>query len=99
LRGVAAACVLALSTGWNTANVGAVAEPLSIAYGVGLAVVGFFTTDLFATHLAMLTFSLPGDGRIGFAAVAAAWTASLVALPSATELGAAPTRACGSRSG
>ena len=44
---------LAASAGWSLANVGAVAERTSAAYGVGLAVVGLFTTALVVTHAAM----------------------------------------------
>src|SRR3954464_4872165 len=43
---------LAASAGWNLANVGAVAGRTSAAYGVGLAVVGLFTTALVLTHAA-----------------------------------------------
>jgi hypothetical protein len=39
-----------------------------------------------------LTFSLPGEGRIGFAAAAALWLAALVVLPKAKELEPPPTR-------
>ncbi len=49
--------------------------------GNGVVVVG--------TPLLGLAFSLPGDGRIGFAIVAAIWAASLLALPSNEELGVA----------
>lgn len=41
---------LAFTPGFNVANVGAVADRISHAYGVGLAVVGLFTTALFVTH-------------------------------------------------
>lgn len=44
---------LAASAGWSLANVGAVAQRTSIAYGVSLAVVGLFTTALVLTHAAM----------------------------------------------
>jgi MFS family permease len=44
---------LAASAGWNLANVGAVAERTAHAYGVGLAVVGLFTTALVLTHAGM----------------------------------------------
>jgi MFS family permease len=42
--------LVGLAIGWNITNVGAVAEPLSRAYGVGLGVVGLFTTALFLAH-------------------------------------------------
>jgi MFS family permease len=44
---------LAASAGWNLANVGAVADRTADAYGVGLAVVGLFTTAIVVTHAAM----------------------------------------------
>lgn len=47
---VAAGIALGFAVGWNIANVGAVAEQLAGAYGVGLAVVGLFTTALFVVH-------------------------------------------------
>ena len=44
---------LAASAGWSLANVGAVAQRTSAAYGVALFVVGLFTTALVLTHAAM----------------------------------------------
>jgi MFS family permease len=44
---------LAFTPGFNVANIGAVADRVSSAYGVGLGVVGLFTTALFVTHAAM----------------------------------------------
>lgn len=41
------------------------------------------------TPLLGLAFSLPGDGRVGFAAVAVLWAAAVLVLPRASELGAA----------
>jgi MFS family permease len=64
-RAILGGCVLGLATGWNVANVGAVAQPLAAAYGIPLATVGLFTTALFVTHLAM---QIPGgklSDRIG----------------------------------
>lgn len=49
-RGTAAAVVFGLAIGWNIANIGAIAEPLADEYGVGLAVVGLFTTALVLVH-------------------------------------------------
>jgi MFS family permease len=56
-RAVVGGCALGLATGWNIANVGAIASDVADAYGVGLAVVGVFTTALFVTHLAV---QIPG---------------------------------------
>jgi MFS family permease len=52
--------LVGLAIGWNITNVGAVAEPLSRAYGVGLGVVGLFTTALFLVHALV---QIPG-GRL-----------------------------------
>lgn len=84
---LAAGCGLGLSAGWNTANVGAVAEPLARAYGVGLPVVGLFTTAFFVTHLLL---QIPGgrasdrfgarrSGLVALAVIAAANTLALAA--------------------
>ena len=56
-RAVAGGCALGLATGWNISNTGAVASSLAGAYGVGLAVIGLFTTALFFTHAVM---QMPG---------------------------------------
>jgi nitrate/nitrite transporter NarK len=56
-RAFAGGCALALASGWNTANTGAVAGDLAHSYRVGLAVVGLLTTALFLTHLAV---QIPG---------------------------------------
>lgn len=52
-RALLAGFALAFTAGFNVANVGAVAEQVSAAYGVGLGVVGLFTTALFLSHAAM----------------------------------------------
>src|SRR5205814_814002 len=56
-RAVLGGCAAGLATGWNVANIGAIPSHLARSYGVGLAVVGLFTTALFVTHLAM---QIPG---------------------------------------
>jgi MFS family permease len=53
VRAALGGLALAASAGWNLANVGAIAGRTSDAYGVGLAVVGLFTTALVLTHAAM----------------------------------------------
>ena len=53
LRAALGGLALALTPGWNVANVGAIADRTAHAYGVGLAVVGLFTTALFLTHAAL----------------------------------------------
>ena len=73
---VAGGCALGFAAGWNISNTGAVADALSVEYGVSLAVVGLFTTALVVVHLVM---QIPagrlsdrfGARRIGFAGLAA----------------------------
>ena len=50
VRAALGGLALAATAGWNLSNVGAVADGISRGYGVGLAVVGLFTTALFVTH-------------------------------------------------
>jgi MFS transporter, NNP family, nitrate/nitrite transporter len=84
-RAAAAAFALALTPGWNVANVGAVADRAAHSYGVGLAVIGLFTTALFVTHA---TLQIPAGrlsdrlgprlvGGTGLVVVAAASAAAL----------------------
>ena len=53
LRAMLGGFALAFTPGFNVANVGAVADQVAHAYGIGLAVVGLFTTGLFVTHAAL----------------------------------------------
>ena len=52
-RAVVAGFALAFTPGFNAANIGAVADTASRQYGVGLGVIGLFTTALFLSHAAM----------------------------------------------
>ena len=71
--GLAVGCLVT----WNVSNVGAVADPLAVAYGVSLAAVGLLTTALF---VAVLASQLPagrwcdryGARNVALAACAAA---------------------------
>lgn len=56
-RALLSGCVAIAAVGWSFANVGAVADSVARAYGIGLAGVGLMTTALVATH-AML--NIPG---------------------------------------
>jgi MFS family permease len=56
-------------------------RPGAPAAAIGLVNGCAVLTILVGTPLAGLTFSLPGDGRIGFAVIAALWGATLLALP------------------
>jgi MFS family permease len=88
-RVVAGGCALGLAAGWNLSNTGAVASSLTSAYGVGLAVVGLFTTALFVTHALM---QIPGGGasdRLGgrrMGALALIWIAVFSGLSTTTPL-------------
>jgi MFS family permease len=53
VRAAAGGLALALTAGWNLANIGAVADRISDAYGVSLVVVGLITTALLVTHAAV----------------------------------------------
>jgi MFS family permease len=52
-RALVGGFALAFTPGFNVANVGAVADTASRQYGVGLGVIGLFTTALFVSHAAM----------------------------------------------
>ncbi|HYC81505.1 MAG TPA: MFS transporter, partial [Solirubrobacterales bacterium] len=47
-RGYLAACAIGIGSSWNIANVGPAADQVADHYGVAVAVVGFFTTAVFA---------------------------------------------------
>src|SRR5882757_2459245 len=85
MRAVLGGFALAFTPGFNVANVGAVADQVAHAYGVGLAVVGLFTTGLFVTHAALQVpmgrfcdrFGAHIVGGTGLVIVAAASAAAL----------------------
>lgn len=52
-RALVGGFALAFTPGFNVSNVGAVADTASRQYGVGLGVIGLFTTALFLSHAAM----------------------------------------------
>jgi len=60
VAGTAAGVALGAAVGYNIANVGPAADVLANAYDVRLGTIGFLTTALFVTHLAM---QIPG-GRL-----------------------------------
>ncbi|HEY6960807.1 MAG TPA: MFS transporter [Gaiellaceae bacterium] len=84
-RALLAGFALAFTPGFNVANVGAVAEQVSHDYGVGLGVVGLFTTALFVSHAAMQVpmgrlcdrLGARTVGLVGLVVVAAASAAAL----------------------
>lgn len=81
--GVAAA-VAGLAAGLPFAAVFSGAQatrPDAPAAAVGFVNVWAIAVIVAGTPLLGLTFSLPGDGRIGFACLAVLWAAALVAIP------------------
>jgi MFS family permease len=78
----------------------ALTRPDSPARAVGFVNGAAALVTLVGTPLVGLTFSAPGDGRLGFGLIAAAWVGALLVLPTETQLGArGATAASGSRSG
>jgi MFS family permease len=77
---------LGFTPGFNVANVGAVADRTAHAYGIGLGVVGLFTTALFVTHAAFQVpmgrmcdrFGARLVGGLGLLVVAGASAAALL---------------------
>ena len=85
LGATGAGVALGAAAGYNLANVGPAADVVASAYGVSLGAVGFLTTALFVTHLAL---QIPGGrivdrsgGRIvGMSALAVVMLGNLLAL-------------------
>ncbi len=85
-RALIAGLAMAFTAGFNLSNIGAVADTASRAYGVGLGVIGLFTTALFVSH----TFMQVPMGRLcdRFGArVVGACGLGVVAVASAAALG------------
>jgi len=76
---VVAGLVVGACLTWNVSNVGAVADPLSDAYGVSLPAIGLLTTALFVTHLAVQLPAGRGADRLGSRTVALLACAATVA--------------------
>jgi nitrate/nitrite transporter NarK len=89
-RAVTGGSAVGFAAGWNIADVGAVADELSDAYGVGLAVIGLFTTVLFVTHMLMQLPSGRLSDRFGAARVCAAGLGVLAACNAVAAIAAAP---------
>ena len=93
---VAGGCALGFAAGWNISNTGAVANALSVEYGVSLAIVGLFTTALFVVHLVMQIpagrlsdrFGARRIGFVGLAVLAVGNTAAIIAPETALALAA-----------
>jgi MFS family permease len=85
-RALVAGFALAFTPGFNVANIGAVAEQASRDYGVGLGVIGLFTTALFLSHAALQVPMGRLCDRAGARAVGGAGLV-VVALASTAALG------------
>ena len=69
----------------------ALTRPDAPAAAVGFVNGAAALVTLVGTPLVGLTFSAPGNGRLGFAFVAAGWLVALALLPSARRLGVRTT--------
>jgi nitrate/nitrite transporter NarK len=96
-RAVVAGSAVGFSAGWNIADVGAVADELADAYGVGLAVIGLLTTVLFLAHMLMQLPSGRLSDRFGAARVCAAGLAVLALCNAVAAIEAVPALALGAR--
>jgi NNP family nitrate/nitrite transporter-like MFS transporter len=65
----------------------ALARPDAPGAAVGFVNSAAALVTLVGTPLVGLTFSAPGDGRLGFAVIAVGWLVALALLPSAQRLG------------
>lgn len=84
-RTVAAALAVGAGVTWNVSNVGAIADPLADEYGVGLGMIGLFTTALFVTHvLVQVPAGRGADGlgprRVAFFALVAVGVGNVLLL-------------------
>ena len=84
---------MGFAAGWNIADVGAIADELAASYGVGLAVVGLFTTVLFLTHMLMQLPAGRSSDRFGATRVCAAGLAVLIACNAVAAVAADPALA------
>ena len=88
---------MGFAAGWNIADVGAVADDLSSSYGVGLAVVGLFTTALFLAHMLMQLPSGRLSDRFGPRSVCVAGLAVLAVCNGLAAVAAHPALALAAR--
>ncbi len=70
-RAVTAGSAVGFAAGWNIADTGAIADELTGDYGVGLPMIGLFTTALFVTHMLMQLPAGRLSDRLGPARVCA----------------------------
>lgn len=84
-RGYLAACAIGVGSSWNIANVGPAADQVAGHYGVAVAVVGFFTTAVFAGEFVSMStigrlLGARGARDLGIAAVALCIAGNLLTL-------------------
>ena len=96
-RAVAAGSGVGFAAGWNIADVGAVADELADAYGVGLGVIGLLTTVLFLTHMLMQLPSGRFSDRFGAGRVCVVGLSILVACNILLTVAASPVSALAGR--
>jgi MFS family permease len=85
-RALIAGLAMAFTAGFNLSNIGAVADTASRSYGVGLGVIGLFTTALFVSHTVMQIPMGRLCDRFG-ARIVGACGLAVVAFASAAALG------------
>lgn len=84
-RGYLAACAIGIGSSWNIANVGPAADQVADHYGVAVAVVGFFTTAVFAGEFVSMStigrlLGVRGARDLGIAAVVLCIAGNLLTL-------------------
>jgi predicted MFS family arabinose efflux permease len=84
-RGYLAACAIGIGSSWNIANVGPAADQVADHYGVAVAVVGFFTTAVFAGEFVSMStigrlLGSRSARQLGIAAVALCIAGNLATL-------------------
>ncbi|MDX6512381.1 MAG: hypothetical protein QOE36_1885 [Gaiellaceae bacterium] len=93
----AAGIAIGMASGWNIANVGAVAEPLAHDYDISLATIGLFTTALFVVHLASQVPAGRAADRFGARRVALAALVVLVVANAFASISPNPALALAAR--
>lgn len=84
-RDYIAACAIGVGSSWNIANVGPAADQVAAHYGVAVALIGFFTTVVFAAEFVSMStigrlLAAHSARRLGIAAVAVCVAGNLLSL-------------------
>lgn len=96
---VAAGCAVGFATGWNAANVGAVAPGLAHAYGSSVAVIGLFTGGFYLAHSALQMPAGRLSDHFGARAIALVGLAIVIVFNLLALLTPRPTLGIGARIG